>query len=120
MSKHAAFRRGRSLGAKISGEGVIPEEHFWVSAKLDTFLLSDSANCIVCSRFDTIPACDRRTDRRTHRRTDGIAIARTALAMRALGRAVIIATHDVRTRCNVQYHIVMTVQNVIIEHQIVD
>jgi len=33
-----------------------------------------------CRRFDTIPACDGRTDRQT----DGIAVANTALAMRAL------------------------------------
>jgi len=33
-----------------------------------------------CRRFDTIPVCDGRTDRRT----DGIAVANTALAMRAL------------------------------------
>ena len=38
----------------------------------------------MCRRFDTIPACDRRTDRQT----DGIAIASTTLAMRALRRAV--------------------------------
>ena len=28
---------GRSLGAKISGEGVVSGEYFLVSAKLDTF-----------------------------------------------------------------------------------
>jgi len=46
----------------------------------------------MCRRFDTIPACDGRTDGRTDGqtdgrtdgRTDGIAIANTALAMRAL------------------------------------
>ena len=37
----------------------------------------------MCRRFDTIPACDGRTDGRT----DGIAVANTALAMRA-SRAV--------------------------------
>jgi len=37
----------------------------------------------MCRRFDTILACDGQTDRRT----DGIAVANTALAMRAL-RAV--------------------------------
>ena len=36
------------------------------------------------SRFDTIPACDRQTDKQT----DRIAVASTALAMRALRRAV--------------------------------
>jgi len=38
-----------------------------------------------CRRFDTIPACDGRTDRQTDRQTDGqtegIAVANTALAM---------------------------------------
>ena len=37
----------------------------------------------MCSRFVTIPACDRQTDRRT----GGIAVASRALAMRALRRA---------------------------------
>jgi len=37
----------------------------------------------MCRRFDTIPACDGQPDRQT----DGIAVANTALAMRAL-RAV--------------------------------
>jgi len=41
----------------------------------------------MCRRFDTIPACDEQTDGQTDRRTDGIAVANTALAMRAL-RAV--------------------------------
>ena len=46
----------------------------------------------MCRRFDTIPACDGRTDGQTDRWTDGqrdgIAIASTVLAMRALRRAV--------------------------------
>jgi len=42
------FGEGGSVLAKISGEGVVPGEYFFVSTKLDT-----------------IPACDRRTDRRT-------------------------------------------------------
>jgi len=29
VSKLAGFRRGRSLGAKISGEGVVPVEYFF-------------------------------------------------------------------------------------------
>jgi len=41
-----------------------------------------------CRRFDTIPACDGQTDRRTGGRTDGISVDNTALAMRALRRAV--------------------------------
>jgi len=52
-------------------------------------LLSESANCMhraTCRRFDTIR---RVTDGRTDRQTDGIAVDSTALAMRALRRAVI-------------------------------
>jgi len=72
---------GRSLGAKISGEGVVPRENFLVFTKLDTFCyLTVQTN----RRFDRIPACDRQTDGQT----DGIAIASRALAMRALRRAV--------------------------------
>ena len=42
---------GRSLGAKISGEGVVPGEYFFVSAKLDTFcyLRVQTAPCYVQS-----------------------------------------------------------------------
>ena len=60
---------------KFQGEGVVPGEYFLVSTKLDTFL-----HRATCRRFDTIPACDGQTDRRT----EGIAVANTALAMRAL------------------------------------
>jgi len=74
-------REGRSLGAKISGEGVVPGEYFLVSTKLDTFYKLHRATCI---RFDTIPACNRQTDGQT----DGNAIASTALAMRALRLAL--------------------------------
>jgi len=64
---------GRSLGAKISGEGVVPAEYFFCSYKTRHILLSDGANCTVlsCRRFDSIPACDRRTDGQAHGRTDG-------------------------------------------------
>ena len=72
---------GRSLGAKISGGRGRPWEYFLVSTKLDTFCyLTCKLHRAMCRRFDTIPACDGRTD--------GIAIANTALAMRALRRAV--------------------------------
>ena len=47
-----------------------------------------------CSRFDTILHCDRRMDRRTDGQTDGIAVAITALTMRALWRAVKPRLHD--------------------------
>jgi len=56
---------GRSLGAKISGEGVVPGEYFLVSTKLDTFCYPTVQTAPTCRRFDTIPACDGRTDGRT-------------------------------------------------------
>ena len=42
---------GRSLAAKISGEGVVPEEYFLVSTKLDTFcyLTVQTALCYMAS-----------------------------------------------------------------------
>jgi len=48
----------------------------------------------MCRRFDTTPACDGRTDGQTDGQTDGIAVASTALAMRALRRAVKIGKCD--------------------------
>ena len=65
---------------KFQGEVVVPGEYFLVSTKLDTF-------CYPMVQT-AIPACDGQTDRqtdgRTDGRTDGIAVANTALAMRAL------------------------------------
>ena len=61
---------GRSLGVKISGGSGRPWGIFFRFYKTRHILLSDSANC---SCFDTIPACDRQTDR--------IAVASTVLAM---------------------------------------
>ena len=58
-----------------------------VSTKLDKFLLSDSAICTVL-RAVVLTQYWRVADGRTDRQTDGIAIASTALAMRALRRAV--------------------------------
>jgi len=79
---------GRSVRAKISGEGVVPGEYFFSFYKTRHILLSDSANCTVLRAvvlgFGTIPACDGQTDRQA----DGIAVASTALAMRTLRRAV--------------------------------
>jgi len=42
---------GRSLGAKISGEGVVPGEYFLVSTKQDTFCCPtvQTARCYVPS-----------------------------------------------------------------------
>ena len=52
--------------AKFQGEGVVPGEYFLVPTKLDTFCYPtvQTAPCCVpaCRRFDTIPACDGRTD----------------------------------------------------------
>ena len=81
---------GRSVRAKISGEGVVAGEYFWCLQN-ETILLSDSANCtvlraVVLTQYRRVT--DRRTDGRTDGQTDGIAIASTALAMRALRRAV--------------------------------
>jgi len=67
---------GGSVLANISGEGVVPGEYFLVSRKLDTFCyLYLTVQFAPCRRFDAIPAYGRWTDRRT----DGIAIPRTAL-----------------------------------------
>jgi len=56
-----------------------------VSTKLDTSCYPTvQLHRATCRRFDTIPACVRRTDEQT----DEIAIASIALAMRALQRAV--------------------------------
>jgi len=75
---------GRPLGAKISGGKGRPWGIFLVSTKLRHVLLSDSANCtvlraIVLTQYRPV----------TDRQTDGIAVASTALAMRALRRAVV-------------------------------
>ena len=68
---------GRSIGAKISGGRGRPWGIFFGFYKTRHILLSKGANC---RHFDTIPAYDGQTDGRT----DGIAVANTALAMRAL------------------------------------
>jgi len=71
---------GRSLGPKISGGRGRPCGIFFGFYKTRHILLSNSANCIVLravvltqyrrvtDRFDTIPACDGRTDGQTDRR----------------------------------------------------
>ena len=75
---------------KFQGEGVVPGVYFLVSTKLDTFCYIQRCKLhrATCRRFDTIPACDGWTDGwtdgQTDGRTDGIAVANTALAMRAL------------------------------------
>jgi len=71
---------GRSLAAKISGGMGRPGEYFLVSTKLDTLCYPtvQTAPCCVPSFWHNTNVWQ----------TDGIAIASTALAMRALRRAV--------------------------------
>jgi len=58
---------GRSLGAKISGARGYPWGIFFGFYETRDILRSDSAKLhrAMCRRFDTIPACDRWTDRQT-------------------------------------------------------
>jgi len=82
---------GRSLGAKISGGGGRPWGIFFGFYKTRHILLSNSANCtvlraVVLTQYRRVT--DRQTDGRTDGWTDGIAIANTALAMRALRLAL--------------------------------
>ena len=78
---------GRSLGAKISGGRGRPWGIFVGFYKTRYILLSNSLNCTVLCAV-VLTQYQRVTDGRTDRQTDGIAIASTALAMRALRRAV--------------------------------
>jgi len=72
---------------KFQGEGVVPGEYFFGFYQTRHILLSNSANCtvlraVVLTQYRRVT--DRRTDRQTGGQTDGIAVANTALAMRAL------------------------------------
>jgi len=58
---------GRSLGAKISGEGVVPWEYFFGVYKTRHILLSNGANCTVL-RAVVLTQYRRVTDRPTDRR----------------------------------------------------
>jgi len=78
---------GRSPGAKISGGRDRPWGIFFGFYKTQHILLSDGANCTVLRAVILTPY-RRVTDRQTDGQTDGIAVASTALAMRALQRAV--------------------------------
>jgi len=82
---------GRSLRAKISGGKGRPWGIFFGFYKTRHILLSDGANCtvlraVVLTQYRRVT--DGRTDGRTDRQTDGIAVASTGLAMRALRCAV--------------------------------
>jgi len=71
---------GRSLGGKISGGRGRPLGIFFGFYKTRHILLSNSAICTVLHAV-VLTQYRRVTDRRTDGRTDGIAIANTALAM---------------------------------------
>jgi len=74
---------GRSLGAKISGGRGRPWGIFFGFYKTRHILLSHSASCTML-RAVVLTQYRRVTDGQT----DGSAVASTALAMRALRRAV--------------------------------
>jgi len=74
---------GRSLLAKISGGRGRPWGIFFGFDKTRHILLSNGANCTVL-RVVVLTQYRRVTDGQTDRQTDGIAIASTAHAMRAL------------------------------------
>jgi len=80
MSRLASIRKGRSVWTKISGGRGRPWEIFFGFYEPRHILLSDSANCTVLHAV-VLTQYRRVTDRRT-------ALASTALAVRALGRAV--------------------------------
>ena len=73
--------------AKFQGVGLVPGEYFFGSYKTRHILLSNGANCtvlraVVLTQYRRVT--DGQTDRQTDGQTHGIAIANTALAMRAL------------------------------------
>ena len=62
---------GRSVRANTSGGRGHPWGIFLVSTKLDHFAIQRcKLHRATYRRFDRIPACDRRTDGRTDRRTE--------------------------------------------------
>ena len=76
---------------KFQREGVSLGNIFWFLQNYRHILLYDSANYTVL-RAVVLTQYRRVTDGRTDGQTDGIAVASTALAMRALRRAVKIST----------------------------
>jgi len=95
VSNLAAFRRAWvTLSQDFRRKGSSLENIFLVCTKLDTFwyLTIQTAPCYTCSsRFDNTGVWQ--TDRRTDGPTDGIAVASTTLAMRALRCAVKTVEH---------------------------
>jgi len=83
VSKLAAFRSGQvTLSQNFRGRGR-PWRIFFGFYKARHILLPNGANCTVL-RAVVLTQYRRVTDRQTDRRTDGITVANTALAMRAL------------------------------------
>ena len=78
------------------GKGSSLGNIFWF-LQTRRILLSNGANCAVL-RAVVLTQYRRMSDRQTDRRTDGIAIANTALAMRALRRAVKIFVNPIPLR----------------------
>ena len=72
------------IEARFQGEWVVPLEYFFGFYKTRHILLSDNGNCTVL-RAVILTQYRRVTD---DRQRDGIAVASTALAMRALRRPV--------------------------------
>ena len=69
------------LEPKFQGKGLSLGNIFWFLQNQTHFAIQQcKLHRVSCRRFDTIRACDGRTD--------GIAVANTSLAMRALRRAV--------------------------------
>ena len=69
--------------SKLAGARGRPSRIFFGFYKTRHILLSNGANCIVL-RAVVLTQYRRVSDGQTDRRTDGIAVANTALAMRAL------------------------------------
>jgi len=84
------------LEPRFQRERIVLGNIFFGFYKARHVLLSDSANCtvlraVVLTQYQRVT--DGRTERRTDGQTDGIAIGSTALAMRALRRAVKTSTY---------------------------
>ena len=79
---------GRSVRAKISGGRGRPLGIFFGFYKTGHILLSDGANCTVLCAV-VLTQYRRVRDGQTDGQTEGIAIASTALAMRALRRGAL-------------------------------
>ena len=84
VSRLAAIRGVGQFEPRFQGKGSSLGSIFSLY-KTRHILLSDGANCTV---LRAVVLTQYRTDGRTDRQTDGIAVSSTALAMRVLRRAV--------------------------------